>query len=395
MRENNFTIDKKIQLSFKVRKTILALGSQAKNTVCLLKGDLASISKTHNNLQDPQDFAFFEKDVKRFLKEYPQIIACDLHSEYQSTKYAVSLGTVPFKDVKAFSGDSPYLVSIQHHHAHIAACMAENGLKNQKVIGVAFDGTGLGQDNTLWGAEFLIADYKGFTRVSHLALVKLLGGEMAIREPWRLTAFWLNRAYKKEFLKLNLDFVKKINKDKLKILQKMDGLNLNAPEASSMGRLFDAVASLVLAKHKAKFEAELAVELEKIASVWFGVNPHQYDIAYIMKIKKDKNAYIIDPTDIFKGIVKDLRSNVSQSNIAYRFHLTIAKMIKDMCLILRRENKINTVALSGGVFQNKLLLKEALDLLYKERFKVLLHKELPPNDACIALGQAVIAGQRS
>jgi len=387
MRENNKITNKTIQLPFKVKKSVLAFGAQAKNTVCLLKGNTAYISNTHDNLSDPQDFPFFEKDVKRFLKMHPQIIACDLHPEYQSTKYTASLGTVPFKGVKAFPGDSPYLVSVQHHHAHIAACMAENGLKNQKVIGVAFDGTGLGVDNTLWGAEFLIADYKDFTRAAYLAPVRLLGGEMAIHEPWRLAAFWLDRAYGKEFLKLKINFIKKIDKDKWNILKKMDVLDLNTPEASSMGRLFDAVASLVLAKPKAKFEAELAIELERIASAFsFQLS------AFSFTINKKDGGYVVNPLKMFEQIVESLIKKAPKEQIAYRFHLTIAKMIKDTCLILRRKSKINTLAFSGGVFQNKLLLTQSLDLLYREKFNILLHKELPPNDACISLGQAVIAG---
>ena len=223
-----------IKLPFKLKNAVLALGSQTKNTVCFAKGDKAWVSLTHKDLSAPKDLSDFEKDAEHFLKENPKIIAYDLHPEYQSTRFALSLSS------------KCRLMPVQHHHAHIATCMAENGLKNQQVIGVAFDGTGLGVDNAVWGAEFLLCDYNKFSRAAHLKEIPLVGGERAILEPIRLACAWL-------------DFDQSI--DKRQIFKKIFLSGINSPLASSMGRLFDAAASLVLGKRKASFEAELAIEL--------------------------------------------------------------------------------------------------------------------------------------
>jgi len=370
----------KVKLNQKIKKPVLALGSHTKNSICFARGKLAYISRVHPDLSSPKDFFGFEKDVKYFLKEKPKIIAFDLHPEYASSKYASTLHT------------TYYILptGIQHHHAHIASCMAENGLNNEKVIGIAFDGTGLGADDRLWGAEFLVCDYKNFKRRAHLKEVPLLGGERSILEPWRLAAIWLYLAYKDRFLNLKMDFVKGIDKKKWQVLKNMYLSGFNSPSSSSMGRLFDAAASLVLAKHKAHFEAELAIELEKIAARYKGQAK-----AYQFKVTKCRDKYILDPQPMFRQVVLDLKAKTPKEKIAYRFHLTAAEMIKKACLILRREDKINKVVLSGGVFQNKLLSSLAQDLLSREGFKVFMHKKLSCNDAGISLGQVLIASQRS
>lgn len=357
----------------------MALGSQTKNTVCFLKNNSAFMGPLHKDLTQLDDFINFKKDVKKFLKGKPRIIAYDLHPEYQSNKYAAVIATPYLK-----------LEPVQHHHAHIASCMAEHGLKNQQVIGVAFDGTGLGEDNQIWGAEFLICDYKGFKRAAYLEKIPLIGQEAAITEPWRLTAAWLCRIYKDKFLSLNIDFTKGIDKKKWAVLKKMDSVHFNSPFVSSMGRLFDAAASLIMAKYKAGYEAELAVSLEKLATGY-----KREGKAYKFVIKKIKGIYIIDPSFIFKGIISDIKKQVTKQEIAYRFHMAVAKIINEICLKLKKEAKIKKVVLSGGVFQNKLLLKMTLDLLYKYNFEVIIHKNLPANDANISLGQAVIASFRS
>jgi len=393
---------KKIKLPFKVKEPILGLGPQAKNCVSFGEGNFAYVGPLHPDLSNLADFLSFEKAVKYFLKKGPKIIAYDLHPEYQSTKYALSLsGTYR-------------LVAVQHHHAHIASCMAENNLSNEKVIGVAFDGTGLGSDNNLWGAEFFVCNYGDFKRASHLKEIPLLGGERAILEPARVLAAWLYLIYKDKFLMaqestkhfpiplrkslqvvakgdfLDLALVKKMNKKEWQVLKNMYLSKFNSPLASSMGRLFDAVASLVLGKGEANFEAELAIELEKWAKRYTpGAVPYEF------KIIKDRNEYIIDPAPLFKRVILDLQAKESKEKIACRFHATVAEMIRKACLILRQENKINKVVLSGGVFQNNLLLCRALDLLYKEDFKVFTHKGLSCNDSGVSLGQVAVASFRS
>jgi hydrogenase maturation protein HypF len=369
---------KKIKLPFQVKKPILALGSQSKNTVCFAQDNLAHLSQIHSDLSDPKDFFNFEKEVKYFLKKHPKIIAVDLHPEYQSSKYAQSL------QLTAYS-----LQLTQHHHAHIASCMIDNALKNQKVIGVAFDGTGLGPENKLWGAEFFICDYQNFQRAAHLREIPLLGGEQAILEPWRLAATWLYLAEKDRFLNFQLDFVKRLDKNKWQVLKKIYLSGFNFPLTSSMGRLFDAVASLVLGKQRANFAAELAIELER--------NALSYKLrarSYPFRMRLEGENYILDPLPMFKQIVCDLKAGAPKEKIAYRFHLAVAQMIKKACLILRKRTKINKVVLSGGVFQNRLLLGLSLDLLSKEGFKIFRPQQLSPNDSSISLGQAAIANFR-
>ncbi|MCX5703850.1 MAG: hypothetical protein NT066_05110 [Candidatus Omnitrophica bacterium] len=366
---------KKIKLPFRIRKTILGLGSQSKNTICLLKNNLAHLSPIHPDLSHPKDFFSFEKDARHFLKENPKIIAYDMHPEYQSSKYALNLSPITYR-----------LSPIQHHHAHIASCMLENGLGNQKVIGVAFDGTGLGTGNKLWGAEFLVCDYKNFTRKAHLKEIPLVGGEMAILEPLRVALIWLYLIYKDRFLSLGINFTRDIDKKKWQVFKSMYLAGVNAPLASSMGRLFDAVASIVLVKYRASFEGELAIELEKTAQAASAQTAY-----YNFRIIKDKEDYIIDPGPLFKEIIQDLKAGKPKARIAYCFHLSVARMVRKTGLILRKKTGINKVVLSGGVFQNSLLLNLTLGLLYKQGFEVFTHKNLSCNDSGISLGQAVIA----
>jgi hydrogenase maturation protein HypF len=365
---------KKIALPFKLKKPVLALGGQTKNTVCFAQDSLALLSPVHADLSIPKDYLSFKKDAGYFLKRRPEIIACDLHPEYLSSKFGSGL--------RLKAGN---LAFVQHHHAHIASCMAENRLKNQRVIGVAFDGTGLGSDNTLWGAEFLDCDYKGFRRMAHLKTIPLLGSEKAILEPWRLTAAWLDEL-DKNFLALPLEFNKKIDKRKWQALKDISRAGFNSPLASSMGRLFDAVASLVFAKHKVDYEAQLAIELEKAASGYT-----QKVTGYKFKIYPEQDQYILDPLQIFKGIIADLVSGAERAKIAYRFHLSVAEMILETCRILKSKLRINKVVFSGGVFQNKLLLSLSQGLLCKQGFKVFTHSYLSPNDSSLSLGQVVIA----
>ncbi|MFA4889065.1 MAG: hypothetical protein WC628_05785 [Candidatus Omnitrophota bacterium] len=422
MRKNIPAFTKKIQLPFSIKQRILALGGQAKNTICFAQGNNAVLSRIHPDLANPEDLLGFEHDVKFFLRRRPQIIAHDLHPEYSSTKYAFTLYPVPCT-----------LYPVQHHHAHIASCMAENGLSQQKVIGVAFDGTGLGSDNKLWGGEFLICDYKKFIRAAHLKEIPLIGGAQAIKEPWRIAAAWLYLIYRDKFLNLGIDFTKKINKKSWQVLKAMYIRNFNAPLTSSMGRLFDAAASLTLAKYRVRAEAELAIELEKFAITYSSearchreegkarsnlkriasqkslamapfekfreAKPLQkfYPAStsrlhsYNFKILNSSSGCIIDPAPIFRQIVGDLKGNAPKEKIAYKFHRTAAEIIRKTCVILRIRYKIDTVVLSGGVFQNKILLALSREALTKAGFRVIEHKKISCNDSGISLGQAVIA----
>ncbi|MFH1338432.1 MAG: hypothetical protein ABIH40_01095 [Candidatus Omnitrophota bacterium] len=368
-----------IDLPFNIAKPVLAAGADIKNSLCFALRRSAFVSETINDLEVWDNFKEFRKRVIAFSRGFdsrPEIIAYDKHPGYFSTKYV--LGLPATQKIK--------LIPVQHHHAHIASCMAENKLKNQKVIGVAFDGTGFGEDDTLWGAEFLIGDYRGFHRSAHLRNIPLLGGKQAILQPWRVSAAWLYLAFGDNFLDLDSDFVKGINKKEWKILKKMWEQNLNSPLASSMGRLFDAVAGIVLNIFKVKFEAEAAISLEKTASLYKS-GPDSYNF----EIKKSDGVFVIDPALTVKEIVADLERRRSKQEIAARFHATVAQMVRLVCRKIRKARRIATVVLTGGVFQNKILFDLSSDLLKKEGFRVVAHKILPCTDASLSLGQASVA----
>ncbi|MCM8796354.1 MAG: hypothetical protein NC923_00500 [Candidatus Omnitrophica bacterium] len=374
MRKDNAISYLKIQLPFKVSCPVLALGSQTKNTLCLLKGRSAYISPIHPSLDELTDLLSFERDARRLLRFHPKIIACDLHPGYQSTRFA------------ALFNSRYKIVPVQHHHAHIASCMLENNLKNQKVIGVAFDGTGLGQDNRVWGAEFLLCDYRSYLRQAYLKEMPLLGGEKAILEPWRLACFWLYQIYGEDTLGLKIDFIKKIPQKKWETLRKLYRSGFDFPLASSMGRLFDAAAALVLSLTTARFEAELAVRLEQTAGRWKGKAR-----SYPFRILNSKGRLVIDPSYTIQEIVSDLKARRQKEEIAYQFHLTLAEIILKICLKLKRKYGINKVVLSGGVFQNSLLLTNTIKRLTDKGFLVFNHKKLVCSDSSLSLGQAVVA----
>ncbi len=349
------------------------------------------MSRVHADLNDPRDFVDFEKGARIFLKKKPQVIAYDHHPEYLSSSFALRLCKAKRSFLEGDSSFAGKAFPVFHHHAHIGACMAENAIMNQKVIGVAFDGTGLGLDNAVWGAEFLICDYFGFKRVAHLKEIPLAGAEQAILEPWRLAAFWLYSAYEDKFSKLKISWLKKLDLNKWRIVKDAAEKGINSPLASSAGRLFDAAASLILGKMYAEYEAQLPIELEQLALRRKKDEGKRMIPAYSFKIRKEREEYVIDPAGLFKGIVSDLKAKKSKEDIAYKFHLSVAKTVEKMCVVLKKDNRIRKVVLSGGVFQNKLLLELCLKLLKSSDFEVIIHKKLSASDASLSLGQAVIA----
>ncbi|MDD4908744.1 MAG: hypothetical protein PHJ00_06750 [Candidatus Omnitrophica bacterium] len=371
---------KEIKLPFKVRRPVLALGSDIKNTVCFAGGNAAFVSEVIGDLKLPAAFKLFEKTVKSIPRRFrtrPRLIACDLHPEYFSSKYASAL--FPSCNIQR----------IQHHHAHICSCMAENGLPDKGVIGIAFDGTGYGDDSTFWGAEFLICDYSSFQRLACLKPVPLAGGDKAVLEPWRLLFARLYSIYKNDMDSRGIGLFKGIDKRSIKVVKGMIDSGYNSPLSSSMGRLFDAVGALVLKKYKVRDEAEAAIALQASVpdAVSFALRPYRFNV-----VKKD-GKMLLDPALMFGEILADLREKKAPGVISYRFHLTVAAMAQKICLLLRKETGINKIVFSGGVFQNKILLGIARELLYNEKFEVFIHNKLPCSDAGISLGQAVIAAQ--
>ncbi len=370
-----------IKAPFPIKEEILACGAHLNNTFALAKGDEIFVSHYIGDIENLETLTAFETGIEHFKNLFeiePDTIACDLHPEYLSTKYA--------QERAASLPGRLRIVPVQHHHAHIASCMADNGLANKKVIGVAFDGTGYGADGNIWGGEFLIADYEGFERACHLKYMPLPGGEMAIREPWRIAAAYLYEIFGKGFLALGLNFVSRLDKGKCRVLEKMIEQKINTPLTSSMGRLFDAVSALVGVREKINYEGQAAIELE-MAIEDNGAMPESYKYS----VTRLGGVFIINPADIIAGVVKDTKADISSGIVALKFHNTIADIIGEMCRKIRTGMGINDVALSGGVFQNMYLLTRALNILKGEGFRVYVHRKVPPNDGGISLGQAVIA----
>ena len=348
---------------------VLSLGAQAKSGFCFLKQGRAYLSTVNGDLSDAESLKVFEnriKSVQRKLKIKLKVIACDLHPEYISTKLANDWVRRNGLRVKP----------IQHHKAHVASCVADNNIKG-KIIGIAFDGIGLGSDGNIWGGEFFVGTLKGLKRVAHLKYIPMPGGEAAVREPWRMALSYLYNIYGRKVDLTGLD------KEKARLIIQMIDKGINSPLTSSMGRLFDAVSALAGVCKVAKYEGQAAIELEKAIK-----GQGKYGFKY-----RDEGEVIkIDWTPVIKGVIKDLQAKRGKAEISKKFHNAVCYMIRDICEAIREKYKINKVCMSGGVFQNKYVATHAKSLLEKENFKVYLHKNLPAHDGNIALGQAVLAG---
>lgn len=361
-----------IKANFKFERTILACGAELKNTFCLTHEDHAFVSHHIGDLENLETLESFKTGVEHFKRLFniePEVIAYDLHPEYLSTKYALAL-----------EEDIPKL-GVQHHHAHIASCMADNRIEGE-VIGVAMDGLGFGSDGRLWGGEFFVADFSDARRIAHLDYIPMPGGAKAIREPWRMAAVYLERAMGEDFLKLDLPYVRDLDRRKWAALQKMASTGTNSPETSSMGRLFDAIASLLRVRDFANYEGQAAIELEQIAD-------RECSSAYEFELSDDGST--IKAESIIRSAVEDLLDAVSPAVVSARFHIAVANLMCSIATRVRDEHKLNRVALSGGVFQNMFLLKKACDALCRSGFEVFTHSRVPPNDGGISLGQAAIA----
>lgn len=378
IRRSRGYVPRPLTVPFTFKEEILACGAHLKNTFALAKENQIYLSHHIGDLENLETLNAFEKGIEHFkdiFKVKPKIIAHDLHPAYLSTKYAKNIHD---------TNNKIRLLGIQHHHAHIASCMADNGLKNHKVIGIAFDGTGYGDDGCLWGSEFMVADYKSYERKAYLKYIPLPGGSQAIKEPWRMAAAYLYKAYGRDIIhKFDRPFQK--GQEKWNIIEKMIKHGINSPLTSSMGRLFDAVSSLIGLRDTINYEGQAAIELEQIAK------PIDTTKIYNYRIKTENQLYIIDTIPIIKGIVKDLQRNIPASTISAKFHFTISEIILDTCKLISLETGLSFVALSGGVFQNMILLSKTYTRLKKAGFKVYIHNKVPANDGGISLGQTVIA----
>jgi len=354
-------------------RPVLACGAELKNTFCLGSENRAFISQHIGDLENYETLRAFTDGIEHFRRLFditPEVVAYDLHPEYLSTKYALDL-------------DGVDLVGVQHHHAHIASCLADND-EEGPVIGVAFDGTGYGTDGTIWGGEFLLADPAHAEHGGHLAGVPMPGGAAAVRHPWRMAAAYLDAAFPGG-LPDGLDVAARHQASWPGVLS-MARRGVNAPVTSSAGRLFDAVAALLGVRDSINYEGQAAVELEQLSAT----SRHGGYQAGIT----GGSPFTVSGADLVRAVAGDLLAGVAPEIIGARFHRGVADMIGQACLLLREASGLRTVALSGGVFQNLLLLGTVTDLLDGMGFRVLTHSRVPPNDGGISLGQAVVAAAR-
>jgi hydrogenase maturation protein HypF len=369
-----------VHLPFQARQ-VLACGAEDKNTFCLTRDNYAFLSQHIGDMENMETLQHFDTTIHLYQKLFrikPELIACDLHPEYLSTKYAQEL-TAKQNSLK--------IVPVQHHHAHIVSCMVDNNI-DKPVIGVALDGTGYGSDGRIWGGEFLVADYKGFQRLGHLEYLPLPGGATAIKRPYRIAAAYLYKLLGEDALSTNLAFLKEIDEVELNLIKRQVSSGLNTPLTSSLGRLFDAISALLGIRGVIDYEGQAAVELETAA---YGVLNESANAHYPYAIIEQDDIFIIKLKELITAVIRDLLQGVERSTIAAKFHFTVATLVTDVCNTIARKTGINQVALSGGVFQNRLLLRKLVPMLETAHFSVLTHKQVPCNDGGISLGQAVIA----
>ena len=358
---------------------ILGCGAELKNTFCLTRDKHAFLSQHIGDMENLETMEHFDNAIalyKRLFRIEPSIIAHDLHPEYLATKYAQELADRS-ADIR--------LVPVQHHHAHIVSGMVDNGLETP-VIGVALDGTGYGADGNIWGGEFLVADYRGFTRMGHLEYLPLPGGALAIRKPYRIAIGYILSLLGETALKPNLPFLKQVEHAEIDIIRQQIEKKLNSPLTSSCGRLFDAVSALIGVRGEVEYEAQAAIELEMLAYNEADETGH-----YPFSITEQDGLSLVKLQDLFSAIIHDLQGGTIQARIAAKFHNTIARIIIELCQVISKKTGITQVVLSGGVFQNRLLLRKVVSLLEASSFEVFTHRQVPCNDGGISLGQAVIA----
>ncbi|HEX3018561.1 MAG TPA: carbamoyltransferase HypF [Caproicibacter sp.] len=353
--------------------SVLACGGELKNTFCLTKGRKAFLSHHIGDLENLETLVSFETGIEHFQKIFsavPEVAAFDKHPDYLSAKYADHLTGV----VK---------IPVQHHHAHIASCMVENNLSG-RVIGVAYDGTGYGDDGQIWGGEFFVGDYSGFERQAHFEYVPLPGGEASIKEPWRMALSYLVQIYGEDFNPQKLPFLNRIDAGKISLVTQQIVRRIHTPLTSSVGRLFDAVSSLIGLCSQIAYEGQAAIRLERIAV------PEDGSL-YPYEIVTEGNGYQISVRRLISAIVTDVLQSRGQAVISSAFHRTVAGITLDVCRLLRAKFCLDRVVLSGGVFQNRVLLSLVLDFLEKDGFHVYTHSRVPANDGGLSLGQAAIA----
>ncbi len=418
--------------------TILAVGGHLKNAFCITRGTNAFLSQHIGDLDSLETLEYFERSIDHFkmlLQVEPEGLACDLHPDFLSTRYAEEL---------AADAGMP-LERVQHHHAHLAAVLADNRTRGP-AVGLICDGTGYGADGTIWGCELLVGDAADYERAGHLRTIRLPGGEAAIHEPWRVAAAWLQEAFGPGFHEeLAIPFVEQMDIEAWRTLEEMIERGVNAPMASSAGRLFDAVAALIGLYQRVEYEAQAPMKLEALAgpgltsqpslragggehtnvsgSTTAGRSPGNSSHApsgtegvpecrlrvrgrsaeairpqapnpYAYALDDEDDTLILDPTPTFRAMVEDIQAGVAQSEIAARFHASFVAMLAQAAEMTARARGLDLVALSGGTFQNRIVLEDLMGELERRNLKAIMHTATPPGDGCVALGQAAVAQAR-
>lgn len=351
---------------------MLAAGAELKNTFCLARDQYAFLSHHIGDLENYETLRSFEEGIEHYQRLFrvrPQLVACDLHPNYLASRYARQRA----------ENESLPLVEVQHHHAHLAACLADNDWTSpEPVIGLSFDGTGYGTDGAIWGSEVLVGGYAGYQRRFHLRYVPQPGGDQAVRKPARMALAHLWQA--------GLDWepdlppVSELCAEERTVLKAMLQHRLNAPDTSSMGRLFDAASALMGVRQTATYEGQAAIEMEVLA------DPSETGF-YPFELNGD----LIDTAPLWQALLADLLNGEPIARMAARFHNGVARLALEACRVVRQEQGIRTAALSGGVWQNKFLLEHTIPMLENDGFRVLIHRQVPANDGCIALGQVMIS----
>jgi len=356
---------------------LLATGAELKNTFCLARDRYAFLSHHIGDLENYETLRSFEEGISHFERLFrvrSEQIACDLHPNYLSTRYAQQ---------RAQSEGLP-LVTVQHHHAHLAACLADNGWgRDEPVIGLSFDGTGYGTDGAIWGGEVLVGGYREAQRAFHLAYVPLPGGDQAVRKPARMALAHLWAAGLE--WEPDLPPVEELCADERAVLKAQIEHKINTPLTSSMGRFFDAASALIGVRQKATYEGQAAIELE--AHAWRAAEESG---AYALEMHGET----IDPAPLWAALLADWRAGTPTAVLAARFHNSLARLAFEVCQAIRTASGCRVAALSGGVWQNRFLLERTVALLEKAGFEVLVHRQTPANDGCIALGQVLVAASQ-
>ncbi len=362
---------------------ILACGAGLKSTICLTKNNLAFLSQHIGDLDNVKVFNYYQDSInhlKQILDIDPEIIAHDMHPGLMSSDYAIQYEN---------KGNSIKTIAVQHHHAHAVSCMAEHDL-DEDVIAITLDGTGYGADGNIWGGEILLCSQNQFSRKAHLKYIKMPGGDAAVLEPWRMAASLLYQVFGTQFLDLEIPFIKEVPQEKLSFVSQMLEKNLNSPLTSSAGRLFDAISSLLCVRHEVSYESQAAIELEakvkdmeNMESYGFQFHPHETDNGDILNE--------IDLKPCIEQIIKSIQDGESTGLISLKFHNTIVDAFSIAAAAISRETGIEKIVLSGGVFNNDIILNAMIHSLEEKNLNVYTHSKVPCGDGGVCLGQAVIA----